>query len=281
MEDAERAQAIEDVKRFMQRGASLFEGGATFNARDLLEDSIGVTVYTPRGEPNTILGVEDDSVIVATRRSPQGQPVPIEDVQKGFDLLARDLVVEVNPEILGYRSSFVGAFLAHIWGEDTVLEDPDRVYISPEPPLDDEEVGGDQQRSLVQGRTSDVLLRQAVELRAVEEATRHWESKGWEVEDVGAVESYDLRCLKDGRELHVEVKGTSGPGSRVILTRNEVNHAREYPQVALFILQEIDVNRDGEIPTASGGTQLIFNPWDIDEGTLECERYLYSSPGQT
>lgn len=272
-EDARVPEGLEQAIRDKVR-----EAAGLLEARSQLEDFVGRTVFTPRGEPNTILRVEDDAVIVATRRSPEGQPVPIEDVQTGFDLLARDLVVEVKPETLGYRSSFVGAFLAYIWGEDTVLEDPYRIALLPAEPSADDEVPSERRRSPVQGRSSDVLLNQAVERKAVEEATKHWESQGWDVEDVGAIESYDLRCTMDDTELHVEVKGTSTLGSKVILPKNEVKHAREYPYVALFILQEIEVDRSGDVPVASGGNPIVYDPWNIDAGELECDRYSYTPP---
>jgi integrase len=42
------------------------------------------------GRPNRILQVGEDSVIVATERSPGGQPVPILWVQQALDRLVRD-----------------------------------------------------------------------------------------------------------------------------------------------------------------------------------------------
>ena len=54
---------------------------------------------------------------------------------------------------------------------------------------------------------------------------------------------------------HVEVKGTTTDGAEVILTPNEVRHARENPCTALFVLSNITVERaeDGAV-TATGGT---------------------------
>ena len=64
-------------------------------------------------------------------------------------------------------------------------------------------------------------------------ASEHYSDLGWSVGDVSLSESYDLRCTRQGEELHVEVKGTTSQGERVLLTRNEVAHAREwYPGVA-------------------------------------------------
>ena len=54
-------------------------------ARALLESLVGRPISTVTGRPNTVLRVESDSVVVATSRSPTGQPVPIEWVQSGLE----------------------------------------------------------------------------------------------------------------------------------------------------------------------------------------------------
>jgi hypothetical protein len=56
-------------------------------------------------------------------------------------------------------------------------------------------------------------------------------------------ESYDLRSTEPGHsELLVELRGTTGEALIVLLTPNEVEHARrEYPDVALFVLNQIQV----------------------------------------
>lgn len=51
----------------------------------------------------------------------------------------------------------------------------------------------------------------------------HYHDQGYELTEVG--KPYDLRALKDGDELHVEVKGSSQPADDVELTINEVRHA--------------------------------------------------------
>ena len=47
------------------------------DARALLESLVGQQIVTITGRPNTVLRVEEDNVVVATRRAPGGQPVPI------------------------------------------------------------------------------------------------------------------------------------------------------------------------------------------------------------
>ena len=86
---------------------------------------IGRRLMTVTGHPNEVLRVEPPVAIVATERSPQGQPVPIADVQRALDLLRRDGSVTIDVPTLGHRSSFLGA----------VLASRDGVSISGSPPV--------------------------------------------------------------------------------------------------------------------------------------------------
>jgi hypothetical protein len=103
--------------------------------------------------------------------------------------------------------------------------------------------------------------------------------EGWEVVDVHGKESYDLRCLGDGAEKHVEVKGTTTEGVEVILTPNEVAHARDHPEVALFVLARISVERtdDGAVH-AWGGSPIVLDQWEIDAGVLRPVGFRYQLP---
>lgn len=133
-------------------------------------------------------------------------------------------------------------------------------------------------RSSGQGYRPSKELRDAVERQAVRAAASYYRKRGWYVDDVGDRESYDLRCRKQDKELHVEVKGTSGEPDTVNLTANEVAHAREwYPNTALFVLHDIKVeDRDGA--EVSGGETVILHPWRINENDLEATQYRYNVP---
>jgi hypothetical protein len=79
------------------------------------------------------------------------------------------------------------------------------------------------------------------------------------------------------------VKGTPTTGKSVLPTPLEVDHARIYPNVCLFIVSEIDVPElaDGRTQ-ASGGLPWLLDPWDIDaDGTLTPIGFSYaiSDPG--
>jgi len=110
-------------------------------------------------------------------------------------------------------------------------------------------------------------------------ALLHYSELG-NVTDTSRRASYDYEVKIDNRLWRVEVKGTTGDPEEVILTPREVEHASEYPRVALFVLSNITVTRDehGEI-TASGGKASIFHPWSIDRDRLTPLGYKYRLPG--
>ena len=69
--------------------------------------------------------------------------------------------------------------------------------------------------------------------------------------------------------MRVEVKGTTSAGVTVLMTKNEVNNARQmHPDVALFITADLEVDRSVDPPTASGGRDVVFDPWDIETSEL-------------
>jgi hypothetical protein len=92
-----------------------------------------------------------------------------------------------------------------------------------------------------QGFSTNADMRRAIEQYAMQKAKAFYEERGWKVLDVSTTHSYDLLCkADDGEELHVEVKGTTSDGTQILLTANEVRHARDhYPKVALFILGKV------------------------------------------
>jgi len=121
-----------------------------------------------------------------------------------------------------------------------------------------------------QGFLMSPRVRRAIELHAVGLAKQHYEQKGYSVKVKG--KPYDLLCTSEGRgTIYVEVKGTQGSGLEVLLTPNEVMHARAHKdQVALFVVSGITVSSDESgIPSAQGGEKAIYEPWDIDCGDLQ------------
>lgn len=75
------------------------------------------------------------------------------------------------------------------------------------------------------------------------------------------VNGFDDLCVERGGgpiHLHVEVKGTTSRGDKVLFTRNEVSRTRRTDAgLALFVLAEVVLREDGEEYVAEGGRELI------------------------
>ena len=131
-----------------------------------------------------------------------------------------------------------------------------------------------------QGFQLDQEVKVAVEAHAMNAATEFY-AASWDVADVHGKESYDLVCRRGDEVKHVEVKGTMTEGAEVILTPNEVRHARENRHTALFVLSNVRVERSEDgIVTAMGGVQSLYDPWEIDEGALTPIGFRYQVPAR-
>ncbi|HJQ82319.1 MAG TPA: DUF3883 domain-containing protein, partial [Lacipirellulaceae bacterium] len=91
-------------------------------------------------------------------------------------------------------------------------------------------------KSSGQGLGASAVARRAVEIRAMEVAREHLASQWNEIKDVSLHEPFDFHCRDDHRELHVEVKGTTQNGSVILLTPNEVEHARSHSDSTALIV---------------------------------------------
>jgi hypothetical protein len=103
---------------------------ADLDARSLVESLIGQQISTVKGRPNIVLGLADTNVIVGTDRSPEGELVPIDAVQRALDQLLETGEIEVHPRSLGYRSSFVGAALLTLPGAVALPTSPPRIQLT-------------------------------------------------------------------------------------------------------------------------------------------------------
>jgi Protein NO VEIN, C-terminal len=133
-------------------------------------------------------------------------------------------------------------------------------------------------RSGRSGRIADAARRAAVEQHAVDRATAHCREHAYQVTDVGTVECYDLRAVKNGEELHVEVKGSIGIADYVELTVNEVTHA-EGALTDLVVVDGIRLEQrpDGTF-TTSGGRLRHWPSWQLAYSDLSPKRYQYRLP---
>lgn len=116
-----------------------------------------------------------------------------------------------------------------------------------------------------QGYRLNADQRRAVELRAMDLAQSGLEAEGWTVVDVSATRPFDFLCNKGGNEMRVEVKGTTGDGSSVLLTPGEVKHAREGHALRLIVVKGIALRLDDNGAwVAEGGEVNSMDPWDLD-----------------
>jgi hypothetical protein len=103
-------------------------GGDTQDGRGLLSGLVGRPIQTISGAANEILEVRNDDVVVATGRSPTGQPVPIAWVQDALDRLHAAEELQIDPSSVGYRSAFIGAVLRTL-PNARVKHDPQRIVL--------------------------------------------------------------------------------------------------------------------------------------------------------
>jgi hypothetical protein len=132
-----------------------------------------------------------------------------------------------------------------------------------------------------QGYGLSPAARKAVETHAQRTVEAHFSNLDFDVEDVSRKQPFDLLCLRDGSELHVEVKGTTGPGESIFLTRNEVEHARANAErMILAIVANIELDGTAEQPAARGGEMTLIWPWDVNQGILSPVQFQYTTPEQ-
>ncbi|MGW4963203.1 hypothetical protein ACWEPL_38805 [Nonomuraea sp. NPDC004186] len=114
-------------KRFVERFGHLLPDApvvlsaeANDSATDLLRRLLGHDISTLHGHRNRIVDVQPPYVLVATERSPNGQRVPIADVEAALATLRTLGRVQIHPTEVGYRSAFVGAVLLALPGVESV-----------------------------------------------------------------------------------------------------------------------------------------------------------------
>jgi hypothetical protein len=98
-----------------------------------LQSLVDQEIYTlTNRQPNRILGLIGDEVIVATGKSPNGRAVPIQWVQDGINLLLAEGEISVDVATLGHRGAFVGAVLATLPGVVVRPTVPRRIARTPQ-----------------------------------------------------------------------------------------------------------------------------------------------------
>jgi hypothetical protein len=131
-----------------------------------------------------------------------------------------------------------------------------------------------------QGWQLDPARRKKVENAAQERLTQHYEAQGWTVKDTRYGNSYDAIATKQGQTHYLEAKGTETTGSAVIVSRGEVNFARNHPgQCMIGILSDIQFLPGDEVDPMSGTFRIVN--WNPDAGNLAPREYDWTPPDAT
>jgi hypothetical protein len=101
---------------------------ATINAGAHLLTLVDRPIPTFRDGTMTVLDVRDRTVVVRTRRAPEGTTIRIAWVQRGIDRLLRDGETPPTAAALGRRSEFIGAVLLTVPGA-VRSSDPPRIVL--------------------------------------------------------------------------------------------------------------------------------------------------------
>ena len=149
---------------------------------------------------------------------------------------------------------------------------------APEAEADDEIFNAQEQ---AWGFQSNAEIRRLVEEHAMQKAKEELHNLGFgKFVRTAELECYDYTCERSGALHYVEVKGTQTAGTSVILTRNEVEHAKQHPGNSMFVIvHSIKVCPKGSSFDASGGTSRVHAPWMLNSDELEPINFRWVVPG--
>lgn len=215
------------------------------DARTLIENLLGQTIYTlGRDKPNVVKAVDGDNVIVGTRRSPGGKPVPLSLVQMGLDNLHEAGNLRISPETFNgrRRSSFIGAAIATL--PDVAVEHRPVIRLllagsHPEVATGSVTSAGDGYPDPQTARSVDDAGVK-VAIRAISE--RYPGARIIEMPHNNP--GFDVIALLDsGGAEYIEIKSTSGSAPSFFLTEKERVFAAEHSgQHHLVVVMNVNVD---------------------------------------
>lgn len=116
-----------------------------------------------------------------------------------------------------------------------------------------------------QGLQMDAEVRKAIEDTAQDRLMSYFRDRGWTVTDTRQNRPYDAVADKGAERIYLEAKGTQSRGDSVILTRNEVYHARHHPGAWVMGVWSDVKLVDGVVDRRSGKFRVLpFSPNDED-----------------
>ncbi len=126
-----------------------------------------------------------------------------------------------------------------------------------------------------QGLQMDAEVRKAVEDAAQDRLMNDYRDLGWTVTDTRHNSPYDAVADKGTERIYLEAKGTQSRGDSVIVTRNEVNHARKHPGAWFIGIWSDRRMMDGVVDRGSGKFRVLpFSPDDQDLRTRDFDWML-------
>jgi hypothetical protein len=119
--------------------------------------------------------------------------------------------------------------------------------------------------------------KKAVEECAMVAARRLYESKGFSVRDVSKTKPFDLLAQKGSLTRFIEVKGSTGDGAGIILTRREVMHMKSNPSNSvLVVISSIGLRETPSGWEAVGGLVRVHaDPFELIEAKLSATQFMY------
>ncbi|WP_444657133.1 protein NO VEIN domain-containing protein [Corynebacterium sp. AOP12-C2-36] len=233
------------------------KGRARTTLRDFYYFHIPITLDDLRRQGDKLLDVRE-----TTRANPEFSQFPFQINNADSDNYwvhgaCTTYLVEFPPELL----TAISGLSEQVEGDPTTVDDE----------LEDQAPEG---TSL--SREFDPARRKAVEKYAEKLAIRAFQKDGYTL--VGSPgKPYDLDFVKDGDHLHVEVKGSSTFVNSVILTKNEVTHASEFP-TSLYVVDDINLEYTSTGYECSVGRERRWDTWIPASNSLSTLSYAYELP---
>ncbi|MFC0489335.1 protein NO VEIN domain-containing protein [Sinomonas atrocyanea] len=134
-------------------------------------------------------------------------------------------------------------------------------------------------RGAGQGRQMDPGIRRAIEDAAQDRLMDHYRNRGWTVTDTRLNRPYDAVALRGFKRLYLEAKGTQSLGGSVVVTRNEVEHARQHPGMCFMGVWSGMRLVDGKVDRHAGEFRVVR--FDPDEGRLNARDFDWTVPEGT
>ena len=135
-----------------------------------------------------------------------------------------------------------------------------------------------------QGFQSDEKKKKATELHAMKLAFDYLAKEGYSAVDVSNQKNigYDIHATREEKMLGVEVKGSINRADFINVTSSEVEYTQgvregNYESL-LFVVDNIQIIKNGEIYESSGGRVRTWWNWDTGDGFLFPTTYRFTLP---